>query len=80
MPSVLPVPTVPTRHTFHHRGFSLEIRRAPAGFAFTIRQGADALHTSRADFGTAGSADRAARQFVDDALFSFEFATQALEA
>ncbi len=80
VPSALLAPPVPTRHTFHHRGFSLEIRRAPAGFAFTIRQGADALHASRADFATAVSADRAARRFVDDALFSFEFATQALEA
>ena len=80
MPSALPAPPVPTRHTFHHRGFSLEIRRAPAGYAFELRQGADTLHTSRADFATPISADRAARQFVDDALFSFEFATQALEA
>ena len=80
MPSALAAPPVPTRHTFHHRGFSLQIRRVEAGYAFTIRQGGSELHTSRAEFGTAVSADRAARQFVDDALVSFEFATQALAA
>ena len=80
VPAVLPVPSVPTRQAFYHRGFSLEIRRAPSGYAFSVRQGEHALHTSRAAFGTPGSADRAARQFVDDALGAFDFATQALEA
>ncbi len=79
MPAVTPAPPVPTRQTFHHRGFALEIRRAGAGFAFAVLQDGFPLHASRSDFRTAGSADRAARQFVDDALFSFDFATQALE-
>lgn len=80
MPAAFSAPPVPTRQTFHHRGFALEIRRAGSGFAFSVLQDGFALHTSRPDFGTAGSADRAARRFVDDALFAFDFATQALEA
>ena len=85
MPPVRPAPSVPTRQAFCHRGFSLAIRpsaagAARAGFSFTIAQGGHPLHTSRADFGTAGSADRAARRFVDDALGAFDLATQALEA
>ncbi len=80
MPAFISAPPVPTRQTFHHRGFALEIRRASAGFAFAVLQDGFPLHVSRADFRTAGSADRAARQFIDDALVSFEFATQALEA
>lgn len=82
MPAVLSAPSVPTRQAFHHRGFSLDIRRASsgAGFSFAIAQDGFPLHTSRADFGTAGSADRAARQFIDDALGAFEHATQALAA
>ena len=89
---VRPAPSVPTRQVFCHRGFSLAIRRSdasaggtqaggrPAGYAFTIAQNGYTLHTSRADFATAGSADRAARCFVDDALGAFDVATQALEA
>ena len=82
MPAVLRPPSVPTRQAFYHRGFSLEIRRAPsgAGFSFAIAQEGFPLHTSRADYGTALSADRAARQFIDDALGAFDYATQALEA
>jgi hypothetical protein len=87
VPAVLRSPSVPTRQAFHHRGFSLEIRRSPAGlgrpgagFSFAIAQDGFPLHTSRADYGTAGSADRAGRQFIDDALGAFEHATQALEA
>ncbi|HEX8386112.1 MAG TPA: hypothetical protein VF576_08010 [Rubricoccaceae bacterium] len=73
---------MPTRQTFYHRGFSLEIRRSPSGsgFSFAIAQDGLPLHTSRPDFGTAGSADRAARQFVDDALGASDYATQALAA
>lgn len=80
VPAVLPAPPVPTRQVFHHRGFSLAIRHAAARFAFAIAQDGHALHTSRPDFATPQSAERAARQFVDDALGAFEVATQALEA
>ena len=80
VPAALPAPSVPTRQTFHHRGFSLEIHRGVAGYAFAILQGQHTLHASRADFGTPGSADRAARRFVDDALGAFELATQAIAA
>ena len=82
MPAVLSAPPVPTRQPFHHRGFSLEIRCSPSGggFAFAIAQDWYPLHTSRADYATAISADRAARRFVDDALGAFDYATQALAA
>ena len=80
VPAVLPAPPVPTRQVFYHRGVSIEICRTAGRYAFVIAQDGHALHTCRPDFATPQSAERAARQFVDDALGAFEVATQALEA
>lgn len=68
------------RPAFYHRGFALEIRRVRSGYAFAIAQGEFSLHTSRPDYATPQSADRAARRFVDDALGAYDYATQAIEA
>lgn len=65
-----------------HRGFELALRRESEAGAFAFRVshlGLD-LHTSRPGFGTATAAERAARQFVDDALGAFGHAAQALAA
>ncbi len=70
------------RPLFRHRGFELSIRRVPGAgaFAFAVSHLGLALHASRAEFGTAVSADRAARRFVDDALRVFDASPTALAA
>lgn len=70
------------RPLLRHRGFELSIRRMSGGeaFAFTVTHLGLELHTSRPEFRTATSADRAARCFVDDALGVFEMPSAALAA
>lgn len=80
VPQVFSSPSVPTRHALYHRGFALEIRRVRTGYAFAIAQDEFPLHSSRPDYATPQSADRAARRFVDDALGAYDYATQAVEA
>ena len=65
---------------FHHRGFELDVQGGDAGFGFAITHEGLALHASSATHPTALSAERAARQFVDDALAPFSQATQSLAA
>ena len=74
---------VPVNLVFQHRGFHLRVDRAagrfgPQSFSFTIDHLDAPLHQSAADFGSAESADRAARQFIDEALGSFEYAYEHL--
>lgn len=69
-----------TRLAFHHRGFALDIQRSNAGFAFAISHDGLTLHASEHDYRTATSADRAARQFIDDALDVFTHSTQSVAA
>lgn len=71
---------MPSPLTVFHRGFELQIRHSATAFGFAIEHAGLALHRSVADFRTAGAADRAARRFIDDALGSFEVATEALAA
>ena len=70
------------RPLLRHRGFELSIRRVPGAekFAFAITHLGLALHSSRAEFRTALSADRAARRFVDDALCVFDASPAAFAA
>lgn len=65
-----------------HRGFELAVRREGEGapLSFRVSHRGLALHTSRPDFQTAVSAERAARQFVDDALGAFRAASSSLAA
>ncbi|MEM1117235.1 MAG: hypothetical protein AAF594_06490 [Bacteroidota bacterium] len=62
----------PTLPAFHHRGFELDIQSRGAGFAFAVSHDGLALHASAPTHRTSLSAERAARQFVDDALAPFE--------
>ena len=67
----LPSP-MPTRTPLRHRGFDFAVRPGPGGtFAFAVSHRGLPLHASGAEFRSAVSADRAARQFVDDALGVF---------
>lgn len=79
LPTSTPAPML-TRPAFHHRGFELDIQGSAAGFAFAITHAGLTLHASAPSYRTATSADRAARQFVDDALGAFSYSTQALAA
>ena len=65
-----------------HRGFELALHREAAGgpFAFHVSHLGLGLHTSCPGFGTAVAAERAARQFVDDALGAFDAAARSLAA
>jgi hypothetical protein len=65
-----------------HRGFELALRRESqeGPFSFRVSHFGFDLHTSRPGFGTATAAERAARQFVDDALGAFGHAAQTLAA
>ena len=60
-----------------HRGFDLDVQSRGTGFAFTVTHDGLALHVSDPAHRTALSAERAARQFVDDALGVFEQETPA---
>lgn len=69
--------------TLHHKGFDILIRQASRTgerpYGYTIRhQGLD-LHRIDGTFGAAASADRAARQFIDDALGAYGFAQDAFD-
>ena len=75
-----PPRTMPSPLTVFHRGFALQIRHSATAFGFVIEHAGLALHRSATDFHTAGAADRAARRFIDDALGSFEVASEALAA
>ena len=77
--------SLPSPLTSAHRGFVYALHRMEAEtsetrFAFTIAHRGLRLHTSSADFRSPSAADRAARQFVDDALGAFEYASHALAA
>lgn len=72
MPDALP--------RYSHRGFALDLRHDEAGFAFTISHLGLALHASEPTHRTSHSAERAARQFVDDALTPFAQHTEAYAA
>ena len=67
-----------------HRGFIYALHRSEPEdtpcFAFSISHRGLRLHTSPAEFRTPGAADRAARQFVDDALGAYRYASRALAA
>ena len=82
----MPQPTSPsfTPLTSAHRGFVYALHRSEGDdeirFAFSISHLSLVLHTSRPTFRSAASADRAARQFVDDALGAFNHAEHALAA
>ena len=54
-----------------HRGFSLRLCQAGTGFSVAIEHLGLTLHTE-SGHRSAFSAERAARQFVDDALGVFE--------
>lgn len=76
---------VPANLVFQHRGFHLRVDRAsgrfgPQSFRYTINHLGATLHQSAPDFGSAESADRAARRFIDDALGSFAYADEHLDA
>ena len=83
---LMPQPTSPspTPLTSAHRGFVYALHRGETDdemrFAFSIAHLGLVLHTSRATFRSAASADRAARQFVDDAVGAFDRAEHALAA
>lgn len=70
---------MPAPLTVFHRGFALQIRYAEDAFGYVIEHAGLPLHHS-ADFQSAGAADRAARRFIDDALGSYEHATEAMTA
>ncbi|NNF59673.1 MAG: hypothetical protein HKN04_15665 [Rhodothermaceae bacterium] len=76
---------VPINLVFQHRGFQFRVARAegrfgPQSFRYMINHLGATLHQSAADFGSAESADRAARRFIDDALGSFAYAYEHLDA
>lgn len=66
-----PAPMHASLPAFRHRGFELDIRTGGAGFTFAVSHEGLALHASEATHRSATSAERAARQFVDDALAAF---------
>lgn len=83
----MPQPTSPftSSLTSAHRGFIYALHRMEADtdevrFAFSIAHRGLRLHTSSADFRSPSAADRAARQFVNDALGAYDHATHALAA
>jgi hypothetical protein len=63
-----------------HRCFRLTVLAAGPRFAFRVLDGEAALHTSRAAYRSAASAERAARRFVDDALRAWTWAEAAAGA
>lgn len=72
--------SVTTDRALSHRGFQLHLRaRAGAGFAVAIEHAGLTLHTE-AGHRSAFGAERAARQFVDDALGVFDVAASDLAA
>ena len=79
-----PTSSSSTPLTSAHRGFVYALHRSAGDgemrFAFSIAHLGLELHASRATFRSAASADRAARQFVDDALGAFAHAERALAA
>ena len=71
--------------TTYHRGFALAPLQKPGrygacSFGFEVRHQGLLLHTSAGDYGTAASAEGAARRFVDDALRVFDYALLQAEA
>ena len=62
-----------------HRCFRLTLLARPDGarFAFRVGAGGHTLHTSRASYRSAPSAERAARRFVDEALQAWAWAEAA---
>ncbi|MEO0559872.1 MAG: hypothetical protein AAF170_17015 [Bacteroidota bacterium] len=71
--------------TSAHRGFVYALHRKEADtkqvrFAFSIAHRGLRLHTSEAEYRSPAAADRAARQFVNDALGAYDYATHALAA
>ncbi len=68
------------RSFLSHRGFRLGLRaQAGSGFAVAIEHAGLTLHTE-AGHRSALSAERAARQFVDDALGVFDLGASRLAA
>jgi hypothetical protein len=70
--------------TAYHRGFALALieqagRPGAGSYGFEIRHHGLPLHTSSATFGSAASAERAARRFIDDALGAFDHAYRRAE-
>lgn len=70
--------------TLSHRGFSLTIRTktgrfGPESFGYSIFHRGHLLHESEGDFGTAESADRAARRLIDDAIGIYDAAFPELD-
>ncbi len=62
-----------------HRRFRLTLLARAGGdrFAFRVGAGGHTLHTSRALYRSAPSAERAARRFVDEALRAWAWAEAA---
>lgn len=82
-----PMQTVPRssfvttpRPVLAHRGFDLRLRSHGSAYAFEIGHVDLTLHASDTDFRSAFAAERAARQFVDDALSAFDDASTSLAA
>ena len=78
-PRPAPMPAFPT---LRHRGFEFAVRPSddPERFAFAVLHRGLQLHASTPEFRSAISADRAARQFVDDALGVFAYGEAAAVA
>ena len=71
--------------TVYHRGFAVSLRRmhgrfGVGSFGYVIRHRGLELHASDGAYGSAASAARAARVFVDDALGAFDLARVHLDA
>lgn len=71
--------------TVYHRGFAVWLRRmhgrfGAGSFGYVIRHRGLVLHASGGAYGSAASAARAARRFVDDALGAFDLAHVPFDA
>ncbi len=67
-----------------HRGFDLVIRMMPGrygdqSYGYVALHRGHPLHESGGEFGSAASADKAARQLIDDALSVFDNSLAHLE-
>ncbi|MEM0962829.1 MAG: hypothetical protein AAGK21_09880 [Bacteroidota bacterium] len=73
-----PTPVFPDSTLVHHRGFDIRLQAEGSRFAFEVTHRTHTLHTSTYAYRSGVSAERAARQFVDDALRVFDAAIQPI--